>query len=121
MQGDVSVSDAIYSRCFLLGRDLASCLRITYRLLGYLHSQGRWASLLYHERLDALLDRYVARLSWQDRSFFLLGPADDHFHSVGAQRFATIPSSVSLAPLVSSPYLNTNEEIDLQATGSLGC
>ena len=98
-----------------------SFLRITRRLLGHLHCQGRQASFLYRERLDALLDRYLAHLFHQDCAFFLLGPIDDRFHTAGAQRVPTIPSFVSLAPPVSSPYLEANEEIDLQAIGSLGC
>ena len=121
MQGDASVSGAIYPYCFLPWRDLASCLNITCRLPGYLHLQGQWVSFLYHERLDALLDCYLTCLFHQDRAFFLLGPIDDHFHAAGAQRIPTIPLSVSLAPLISSPYLDANEEIDLQATGSPGC
>ena len=84
MQSDVSVFGAIYPCCFLLGRDWASCLRITRRLPGYLHSQGRWVSFLYHKRLDALLDRYLVRLFHQDRAFSLLGPVDDRFHVIGA-------------------------------------
>ena len=120
MQGDVSVSGAICPYCFLLRRDLASFLRTARRLPGYLHHQGRWASFLYRERLDALLDRYLARLFRQDRAFSLLGTADNCFHVASAQHVPAIPSSVSLAPLVSSPYLDANEEIDLQATGALG-
>ena len=111
----------IYHCCFLLGRDLASCLRIARRPPGYLHHQGRWASFLYHERLDALLDCYLACLFRQDRTFSLLRPIDDRFQAVGAQRVPAIPSYVSLAPPISSPYLDTNKEIDLQATRSLGC
>ena len=76
---------------------------------------------LYREQLDALLDRHLGRLFCQDRAFSLLGPTDDRFHTTSAQRVPVIPSSVSLAPPVSSPYLDANEEIDLQATGSLGC
>ena len=121
MQGDVSVSGAIYPCCFFLGRDLASCLRIARRLSGYLHHQGRWASFLYRERLDALLDFYLARLFRQDHAFSLLGPINYCFHAASAQRILAIPSSISLAPPVASPYLNANEEIDLQAIGPLGC
>ena len=51
--------------------------------------------------------------------FFLLGSAYDRFHAVGVQRVPAIPLSVFLAPPVSSPCLDANEEIDLQATGSL--
>ena len=121
MQGDVSVSGAIYLCCFLLGRDLASCLRIARHLSGYLHRQGRWGSFLYRERLDVLLDRYLTRLFHQDRVFSLLEPAKYCFHAASAQRIPIIPSFVSLASPTSSPYLEANEEIDLQATGSLGC
>ena len=117
----MSVSNAIYPCCFLLGRDLASCLRITRRLSGYLHRQGRRASFLYHEQPDALLNHYLARFFRQDCAFFLLGPADDCSRTAGAQRVPAIPSSVSLAPLVSSLYLDANEEIDLHETKSLGC
>ena len=123
MQGDLSVSSAIYlcCFCFLLGRDLANCLRIAHRLPGYLHRRGQWVSFLYHERLDALLDHYLMCLSHQDHAFSPLGPTDDLFHAVVALRVPAIPSFVSLAPPVSSPYLDVNEEIDLLATGSLGC
>ena len=100
---------------------MASYLRIIRRLPGYLHHQGQWASFLYRKRLDALLNHYLARLFRQDRFFSLLGPVDDCFHAAGAQRVLVIPSSISLAPPASSPYLDANEEIDLQATGSLGC
>ena len=80
----MSVSGAIYLRCFLLGRDLASCTSVARRLSGYLHHQGRWPSFLYRERLDALLDLYLACLFRQDRIFSLLEPADDRFHAAGA-------------------------------------
>ena len=50
--------------------------------------------------------------------FFCL---DDRIHIVNAQHDLAIPSSVLLALPVSSPCLDANEEIDLQATGSLGC
>ena len=56
----------------------------------------------------------------QDRVFFLLGPTTDSFHTTNVQRDPTIPSFVLLAPLVSSPCLDANEEIDLRATGSPG-
>ena len=121
MQGDASVSGVIYPCYFFLGRVLASCLRIARHLPGYLHRQGRWASFLYREQLDALLDSYLVCLFRRDHAFSLLGPANDRFHAAGAQLVPTILSFVSLAPPVSSPYLNSNEEIDLQATGSLGC
>ena len=98
-----------------------SNLRISRRFPGYLHRQGQWASFLYRERLDALLDRYLAHLFCQDSAFSLLGPVDDRFHAAGAQRVPAIPSSVSLASPLSSSYLDANEEIDLQATRSLGC
>ena len=83
--------------------------------------QGRWASFLYRERLDALLNRYLARLFRQDLIFSLLKPVDDRFHVAGAQRVPIIPSFVSLASPASSLYLDANEEIDLQETGSQGC
>ena len=69
--------------------------------------------------MDAFLDYYLARLSRQDHTFSLLGPIDDRFHVVGARHVPTIPSFVSLAPPVYSPYLDANEEIDLLVTGSL--
>ena len=121
MQDNVSVSIAIYPCFFISRRDLASCLRTTRRLPEYLHRQGRWASFIYHERSGAFLVCYLARLFRQDCSFFPLEPADNRFHATGAQRIPTIPSLVLLAPPVSSPFLDSNEEIDLQATGSLSC
>ena len=102
--------------CFLLGRDLENCLRT-----GYLHRRERWASFLYCEQLDALFDHYLARLSRQVHTFSLLRTVDDYFHAAGAQRVFVIPSFVLLAHPVSSPYLDANEEIVLQAIGSLGC
>ena len=53
--------------------------------------------------------------------FLYFGTVDDRFHAIGAQRVPVIPLFVSLAPPVSSPYLDDNEEIDLLAIGSLGC
>ena len=76
---------------------------------------------LYCERLDALRDLYLAGLSRQDHAFAPLGPVDDRFRVVVARLVLEIPSFVSLAPPISSPYLDANEEIDLLATGSLGC
>ena len=91
MKSDASVSGAIYPYCFLLRRDLARCPRIACRLSGYLHRQGRWASFLYRELLDALLDRHLVSLFSQDRAFSLLGPVDNHFHAAGAQLVPVIP------------------------------
>ena len=122
MQGSVIVSGAIYLCCFLLeGGGGGGGTRIAHRLPGYLHRQGRWASFLYRERLDALLNRYLVRLFRQDHVFSLLEPANDHFHVVGAQRVPIILSSISLAPPASSLYLDANEEIDLHATELLDC
>ena len=59
-------------------------------------------------------------LSRQDHTFPLLGLVDDRFHTIVAQHIPVIPSFVSLTPLISSPYLDANEEIDLLGTGSLG-
>ena len=61
------------------------------------------------------------RLSRQVHAFSLLGTIDDRFNIENAQRILIIPSFVSLAPPVSSPYLDDNEEIDLLAIRSLGC
>ena len=66
-------------------------------------------------------NRYLEHLFRQDRAFSLLGSVDDRFLVAGAQRVPIIPSSVSPTPPASSPYPDTNEETDLQATGSLGC
>ena len=99
---------------------MASCLKTTRRLLGYLHRQGQWVPFLYRVRLGALLDRYPTRLSHQDRSFFLPRPANDSFHVADIQRDPAIPSSVLLPPPIFSPCLDANEEIDLQVTGSSG-
>ena len=71
--------------------------------------------------MDALLDHYLARLSRQVHAFSLLGIVDDRFHTTGAHHVPAIPSFVSLASPVSSPYLDANEEIDLLVIGSLGC
>ena len=101
-------------------RGLASFLRITHHLPGYLHCPGRWAPFLYRERLGALLDHCLARLFLQDRVFFLPRPANDSFHVIDVQHDPAIPISVLLSPHVSSPCLDANEEIDLRATGSPG-
>ena len=68
-----------------------------------------------------MLDCYLARLLHQDSVFFLPRTTNDRFHAADVQRDPTIPSSVVLPPSVSSPCLDTNEEIDLRATGSPGC
>ena len=111
----------IYPCCFLLRRDLASCLRIVHRLLGYQCHQGRWAFFLHCERLDAVLAHFLVRLFRQDHTFSQHGRADDRFHNAGAQCVHVIPSSVSLDPPTSSPYLDANEETGVRVTGSLGC
>ena len=64
-------------------------------------------------------DHYLTCLSCQDHAFSLLGTLDDRLHATGAQRIPIIPLFVSLAPHVSSLYLDANEEIDLLAPGSL--
>ena len=71
--------------------------------------------------MDALLDHYLEHLSRQVHAFSLLGIVDDRFHATGAHHVLVIPSFVSLASSVSSPYLNANEEIDLLVIRSLGC
>ena len=98
-----------------------NCLRIARCLSGYLHHRGRWASFLYRKRLDALLDPYLAHLSCQDHAFSLLRPIHYRFHAAIAWNVPAIPSFTSLASPASFPYLDANEEIDLLATGSLGC
>ena len=121
MQSDVSASGVIYLCYSLRGRYLANYLRITRHPPRCLHSQGRWASFLYRERLGALLIRCLAYLSHRGHVFSLLGPAGDRFHVVGAQRVPVIPLSISLAPPTFSPYLDANEEINIPGIGSLGC
>ena len=106
---------------FLLGRGLASCLRIARLPLGYPLCQGRWAPFLYFGRSGALLGHYLARLFHQDSAFLLLGPANGRFPAVNVQCDPAIPSSVLIAPPISSPCLGANEEIYLQVIGSLGC
>ena len=61
------------------------------------------------------------RLLHQDCVFSLPGLGDDRFHVASAQRDPIIPSSALLVPLVSSPYLDVNEGIGLQATKSPDC
>ena len=117
----MSVSGTTWPRYSLLRRSLASCPRTTRHLLGYLHSQGRWAPFLYHELSSALLDRCLARLFCQDCAFFLPGPANNLFSVVDVQRNPAIPSSALLAPHISSPCLDTNEGIGHRATRSPGC
>ena len=121
MLGDASISNATWPCYFLLGRDLASCLRIARRLLGYLRCQGRWAPFLYCERSSALLGCCLTHLFRQDHAFFLLRPVDNRFHAADAQHNPAILSSIFPTPPVSFPCLDANEEIDLQATGSPGC
>ena len=121
MQGNASVSGSTWPYYFLLGRRLASCSRTTSRLLGYLHRQGRWTPFLYREQSGTLLDACLALLFRQYSIFFLLGPVNDRFHVVDVQRDHAIPPSALLAPPVSSPCLDANEEIDFRVTGSPGC
>ena len=120
MQGAASIYDATWPCYFLLGRGLTSYPRTTRCLQGYLHHQGRWAHFLYRERSGALLDRYLTRLFHQYRAFFLLGPANDHFHTADVHHDPTIRSSALFAPHVSFPCLDAKEEIDLQVTRSQG-
>ena len=61
------------------------------------------------------------RLFSQDYAFFLSAPVNDRFLVTDAQRDLAISSSVLLALPASSLCLDANEEIDLQATRSLGC
>ena len=68
-----------------------------------------------------MLDHYLVQLFRQDQAFSLLGLTDDRFHAAAAQHVPAIPSYVSLAPFASSPYLDANDETDLQATGSPSC
>ena len=119
----MSVSGTFYfcCFCFLFESDLANWLRIARRLSGYQHRRGRYASFLYCERLDASWDHYLVRLSCQDHAFAPFGPVDDRFHAVVARCVPAIPSFVSPASLVSLPYLDANEGIDLLETRSLGC
>ena len=114
-------------RCERLWHELAlllfakeSCLRITLHSLGYLCCQGRWALFLYCGRLGVLLGCYLTRLFGQDQAFFQLGLANGHFPIADVRRDLAIPSSVLLALTISSTCLDTNEEIDLRATGSSG-
>ena len=56
-------------------------------------------------------------MSLSSRShFFLPRLANDCFHAANVQRDPAIPLSVLLAPPVSSPCLDANEEIELRAT-----
>ena len=98
-----------------------SCPRTTRRFLWYIHRQGRWAPFLYREWPGALIDRCLTRLFRQDHAFFLPGLANDLFHIADVQRDPSIPLFSLLAPHVSSPCLDANEEINLRAIGSLGC
>ena len=50
--------------------------------------------------------------------FFLPRPAEKNFNAADVQRDSTIPSSVLLAPPVSSPCLDVDEEIGLKGIGS---
>ena len=121
MQGDASVSGATWPCYFLLGRGLESCLRTTCRPLGYLRCQGRWAPFLYCRWSGALLGIYFAHLFHQDHAFFLPGPSNDRFHSTNIQSDPVIPLFVLSTPPISSPCLDANEEIDLQATRLPSC
>ena len=57
----------------------------------------------------------------QDCVFSLPGPKDDRFHAVSVQHDPEIPSSALLVPPTSSPYLDANAGIVLQATESSDC
>ena len=68
-------------------------------------------------QLDAQLDRYLVHL-FQDRNFSLSGPATGHSLAASVRHGLAAPSSVLLAPLVSSPCPDTNGGIDLLAISS---
>ena len=84
-------------------------------------SSATMALFFYREQLGASLDCCLARFFRQDSAFFLPGPVNDHFHTVYVQRDPAIPLSALLAPPVSFPCLDANEEIDLRVIGSSGC
>ena len=71
--------------------------------------------------VGCLVDCYLARLFYQDHTFFLPGPAKDHFHAADVQCDPVSPSPALLTPPVSSPCLDANERIDLQTIRPLGC
>ena len=66
--------------------------------------------------LTAILHVFFAKII----PFFYLG-SNDRFHIGDVQRDLVIPSYVLLAPFVSSPCLDANEEIDLRVIGSSDC
>ena len=63
------------------------------------------------------LDRYLVNL-FQDRDFFLFGIATGHSSTASVRRDRATPSSIFLAPLISSPCLDANGGIDPLAIGS---
>ena len=88
-----------------------SYLRTTRRPLGDILCQGRWVPFLYYGRYGVLLGCYLARLFLQDRAFFLPGLTNDRFDATNVQCDPVIPSYVLPTPPVSSPCLDTNEEM----------
>ena len=89
--------------------------------VGVSTSSWTMGSFPLSQSVGCLLDRYLACLFLQNHTFFLFGPINDRFHAADVQRDPAIPSSALLAPPVSSPCLDANEEINLWATGSSGC
>ena len=73
MLGDARTSSTTWPFYSLLGRGLASCLRIARRPLGYLRCQVRWAPFPYYGRSGALLNYFFARLFAKIVPFFYLG------------------------------------------------
>ena len=105
---------------FFPGRCLASCLRTSRHLLGYLHSQGRWASFLYHELLGALHPLSCPSPSPKLCLFSTWAHRRSFSHYTCSTQSCNSPICLTCSSYF-SPCLNANKEICLRATESLDC
>ena len=81
-------------------------------------SSGIMASFPLLRVIDAQLNRHLVHL-FQDRGFSLYGPVTGHSPTANIRCGLPAPSSVLLAPPISSPCLDASGGIDLLAVGSL--
>ena len=97
---------------FMVGDSWIGTFRRTTHHLLRPRCQKQWALCLYCGLLDVQHDRHLVH-PFQVRGFFLSGTVTDHSHVTRVQHELVTPASASLAPLASSPSLDTNGGIDL--------
>ena len=83
-------------------------------------SSGTMGSFPLLQVVGSQLNRYLVHL-FQDRGFSLSGPTTSHSRVASFRHGLAAPSSVFLAPPVSSSCPNANGGIDLLAIGSSEC